>query len=152
MATAFVCLSTSELLNSSELSSSHFMKLTSLFPALGDLATASPSFQASVQQLFLAFYIPQPSHSFFIAQISNWNHLIYGLCVDFLCSLEEHKYPESQILLSGMYPMPGFSRWFSGKGPISQCGRREFELWVGKIPWNRQWQPTPVFLPGESHG
>ena len=25
-------------------------------------------------------------------------------------------------------------------------------LWVGKIPWRRTWQPTPVFLPGESHG
>ena len=25
-------------------------------------------------------------------------------------------------------------------------------LWVGKIPWRRKWQPTPVLLPGESHG
>ena len=24
--------------------------------------------------------------------------------------------------------------------------------WVGKIPWRRTWQPTPVFLPGESNG
>ena len=24
--------------------------------------------------------------------------------------------------------------------------------WVGKISWRREWQPTPVFLPGESHG
>ena len=24
--------------------------------------------------------------------------------------------------------------------------------WVGKIPWGRAWQPTPAFLPGESHG
>ena len=24
--------------------------------------------------------------------------------------------------------------------------------WVGKIPWRRKWQPTPVFLPGEFHG
>ena len=22
----------------------------------------------------------------------------------------------------------------------------------GKIPWRRKWQPTPVFLPGKSHG
>ena len=27
-----------------------------------------------------------------------------------------------------------------------------FDLWVGKIPWRKAWQPTPVFLPGESHG
>ena len=24
--------------------------------------------------------------------------------------------------------------------------------WVRKIPWSREWQPTPGFLPGESHG
>jgi len=30
--------------------------------------------------------------------------------------------------------------------------RREFDLWVWKSPWRRAWQPTPVFLPGESHG
>ena len=29
------------------------------------------------------------------------------------------------------------------------CG---FNSWVGKIPWRRKQQPTPVFLPGESHG
>ena len=27
-----------------------------------------------------------------------------------------------------------------------------FDSWVGKIPWRRAWQPTAVFLPGESHG
>ena len=27
-----------------------------------------------------------------------------------------------------------------------------FDPWVRKIPWRRVWQPTPVFLPGESHG
>ena len=27
-----------------------------------------------------------------------------------------------------------------------------FDLWVGKIPWRREWQPTPVFFPGEFHG
>ena len=29
-------------------------------------------------------------------------------------------------------------------------GRPGFDLWVGKIPWRRAWQPTPVFLPEES--
>ena len=27
-----------------------------------------------------------------------------------------------------------------------------FSPWVGKISWGRAWQPTPGFLPGESHG
>ena len=31
-----------------------------------------------------------------------------------------------------------------------QCGRPGFDSWVGKIPWRRAWQPTPVFLPRES--
>ena len=30
--------------------------------------------------------------------------------------------------------------------------RPEFNPWVGKIPWRKKWQPSPVFLPGESHG
>ena len=33
-----------------------------------------------------------------------------------------------------------------------QCGRDGFDPWVGNIPWRRKWQPTPVFLLGESHG
>ena len=33
-----------------------------------------------------------------------------------------------------------------------QCRRPWFDPCVGKIPWRRAWQPTPVCLPGESHG
>ena len=46
-------------------------------------------------------------------------------------------------------------RWLSGKELACQCRRhrrRGFGLWVGKIPWRKKWQPTPVFLPGKSHG
>ena len=42
-----------------------------------------------------------------------------------------------------------------GKEPACQCRRlkrRRFNPWVRKIPWRRTWQPTPVFLPGRSHG
>ena len=28
--------------------------------------------------------------------------------------------------------------------------RLKFDPWVGKIPWRRKWQPTPVFLPENS--
>ena len=31
-----------------------------------------------------------------------------------------------------------------------QCERPGFDGWAGKVPWRRAWQPTPVFLPGES--
>ena len=33
-----------------------------------------------------------------------------------------------------------------------QCRRCGFDSWVGKISWRREWQPTPVFLPGEPYG
>ena len=43
----------------------------------------------------------------------------------------------------------------SGKEHACKCRRQRrpgFHPWVRKIPWRRAWQPTPVFLPGESHG
>ena len=33
-----------------------------------------------------------------------------------------------------------------------KCRRPGFDPWDGKIPWRREWLPTPVFLPGEFHG
>ena len=33
-----------------------------------------------------------------------------------------------------------------------QCKKLGFDPWVGKILQGRKWQPTPVFLPGKSHG
>ena len=38
------------------------------------------------------------------------------------------------------------------RGKCRRCKRCRFDPWVRKIPWRRKWQPTPVFLPGESHG
>ena len=51
----------------------------------------------------------------------------------------------------------GFPGGASGKeNPSVNAGdvskRPEFDPWVGKIPWRRAWQPTPLLLPGESHG
>ena len=61
------------------------------------------------------------------------------------------------------YNLTGLSLWHqlcfpggaSGKEPACQCRRHKrcgFDPWFRKIPWRRAWQPTPVFLPGESHG
>ena len=36
--------------------------------------------------------------------------------------------------------------------PMLRLRRFKFDPWVRKIPWKRKWQPTPVFLSGESHG
>ena len=45
--------------------------------------------------------------------------------------------------------LPGGS---DGKAPCLQCRRPEFNPWVRKILWRRKWHPTPVLLPGKSHG
>ena len=37
-------------------------------------------------------------------------------------------------------------------GKESACNAGDVDPWVGKILWRRAWQPTPAFLPGESHG
>ena len=39
-----------------------------------------------------------------------------------------------------------------GKVSCLQSGRPGFSPWVGKILWRRKWHPTPVLLPGKSHG
>ena len=51
------------------------------------------------------------------------------------------------------------NRWVLGnsggsdsKESACNAGDPGFYPWVGKIPWRREWQPTPVFLPGKSHG
>ena len=49
----------------------------------------------------------------------------------------------------------GFPGGASGEEPACQYRRhkrRRFHPRVGKFPWRRTWQPTPVFLPGEFHG
>ena len=46
-------------------------------------------------------------------------------------------------------------KWLSGKESACQRrrpGRHGFNPWVGKTPWRRKWQHTPIFLPGKSHG
>ena len=43
----------------------------------------------------------------------------------------------------------------SGRESAWWCRRRRrcrFSPWVGKTPWRRRWQPTPVFSPGKFHG
>ena len=46
----------------------------------------------------------------------------------------------------------GFPGNSDGKEFFQERRRPRFDPWVGKIPWRREWQPTPVFLPGEFHG
>ena len=43
------------------------------------------------------------------------------------------------------------AQWLKKKKSSCQCRRYGFNPWVGKIPWRRKWQSTPVFLPEKSH-
>ena len=59
------------------------------------------------------------------------------------------------LLWPPMYCDSGFPGGSVGKEPACQCRRHKrhrFSPWVGKIPWRRAWQNTPVHLPRESHG
>ena len=49
-------------------------------------------------------------------------------------------------------PLSGLPQWLSSEESACQCRRYGFDPWVGKIPWRRTWQPTPVCLPGEFRG
>ena len=54
-----------------------------------------------------------------------------------------------EYLHYSIFYFPGGS---DGKSICLQCGRPGFHPWVRKIPWRRKQQPTPVLLPGKSHG
>ena len=56
---------------------------------------------------------------------------------------------ETLTLYFTAFELPWWLRW---KRLCLQCRRPRFNPSVGNIPWRREWQPTPVFLPGESHG
>ena len=72
-----------------------------------------------------------------------WVHPLYFKC------LLPHA---ANDYLLGDRGFPGGAR---GKEPTCQCRRpkrHRLDPWVRKIPWRKEWQPTAVFLPGESHG
>ena len=46
--------------------------------------------------------------------------------------------------------LKGFPGGSDGKEPACNM-RPQFDRWVRKIPWRKEWPPIPVFLPGESH-
>ena len=56
---------------------------------------------------------------------------------------------KGQATHSSILGLPWWLRWWRNH---PQCGRPGFDPRVRKIPWRREWQPTPVFLTGESLG
>ena len=79
-----------------------------------------------------------------LASIPQIWELVEILCCSLLlCVLAESFF---FFLILGL---PSWLRWLR---ICLQCRRPEFDSWVGKIPLRREWQPTPVFLPGEFNG
>ena len=75
----------------------------------------------------------------------------FGVCFVIFCFFGSVQQRNS-LFICGYVRLP---RWHSGKESICQCRRHKrhrFDLWVGKIPRSRKWQPILVFLPGKSHG
>ena len=89
-----------------------------------------------------ASLLSTPSPAFVVYGFFNDNHS--DLCeVVAHCSFDLHFSNNCQRLFLG---------GSDGKSICPQCRRPGFNPWVGKTSWRRKWQPTPVFLPGKSHG
>ena len=54
------------------------------------------------------------------------------------------------LLFEDPYCSFGCPQWLNGKEPTCNARRHGFNPWFGNTPWRRAWQPTPVFLSGES--
>ena len=59
---------------------------------------------------------------------------------------------EHQPVAKSSWDFPGRAIREESAYQYRRSKRRRFNPWVRKIPWRRKWQPTPVFLPGKSHG
>ena len=127
-------------------------QLLCLLPVSGSLPLplrASPE-PSSLCQCSRSLFPSLPYHGTY-----TWAHLAIG-------------YPTrlQPLAQPGCHSIPGSSTWpdrgggldkylLISKEPACQCRRYKrlgFDPWVRKIPWRRQWQPTPVFLPGEFRG
>ena len=128
--------------------------------------------------MLLSPFIPtSPSHPFIPMSIS-----LFSISVSPLMPCKQvHQYHRSRVYICVNIRYLFFSFWLTslciiGSRPIHltstdsnafflllsniplyicahlQCRRPRFHPWVGKIPWRRKWQYTPVLLPGKSHG
>ena len=97
---------------------------------------------------FMCWSVSDILSFFFFSKNSDSLHPKYEK-VNWFKTSSEH-FLSLQLSLRLHYPGSACS-----KEPACNSGdirRHKFDPWVGKIPWRRAWQPTLVFLPGESHG
>ena len=58
---------------------------------------------------------------------------------------------QRNMVITYLYWVHGLVWWLRRYRIRLQCGKPGFDPWIEMMPWRKAWQPTPVFLPGESH-
>ena len=154
-------LFSSSLLSAIRVVSSAYLRLLIFLPVtlIPVCASSSPAAAGTLTKPCLNFLSVHWSISM------DWrrSRTLIGITTSFLCSSSLVKHAGGLLLfwVSGLLSTPlsvlviPQTFWGFLGGPVVkylQCRRYRFDPWVGKIPWSRKWQPTPVFLPGESHG
>ena len=94
------------------------------------------------------FSLSTPPTQAFLSGALSWTFRL------FLCFLDDPSLPLLWVyhLVNPRWDILGLSWWLRQWRIHLQCRRPGFNPWHGKISWRREWQPTPVFLPGEFHG
>ena len=91
-----------------------------------------------------------------------FHFIFFYLCLTLLVSSLGHLWvyhssatsnvPKSSTWFGSIFWSFRLPWWSDSKESACQCWRPRFDPWVRKIPWRREWHPTPVFLSGKSHG
>ena len=58
---------------------------------------------------------------------------------------------EVMLIYVAFYTFHELPSWLSGEDSTCQRSRRQFDPWIRRIPWRREWQPTAGFLPGKAY-
>ena len=87
-------------------------------------------------------------------RLTNGTNGLRGLPQFLICKKQTNKQKNARIC-EAQYSQVCLHTGFPGGSVVKRqpanARRRRFDPWVRKIPWRRRWQPTPGFLPGESH-
>ena len=137
-----------------------------LFPLILDLWDSSMTFHSTL--IFIQHFIIWMSYTLFLYSIAI-GHFDFG---NFKCSCYRYLY---QVMLPSQDELGSVSSscifwkslkqtgmnatWSVCASLVAQMIKNQpvmqeipgFDPWVRNIPWRREWQSTPVFLPGESH-
>ena len=121
----------------------HFMR-GKYMPTSSDLAS---TFQGIEWGLYFSYVLStylSNGHEIILMYLKHWLWPIWPTAIH--TYIHTHTHTHIHIYICGL------PRWFRGKESNCQCRRYQLDPWAGKVPWRRKCQPTPVSLPGKSHG